>query len=94
MLILDDMIADLFFSIVFWLVNGLINMLPASQGIPADAFVALRMIGGDIGMFNGVFPTSTLLLCLTIVFGGAIGIYGFRTLKWVISHLPWIGGRG
>jgi len=88
------MIGDLFFTIVFWFANGLINMFPPSAGFPAEAEVALTTLGGYFGMFSPLIDMPTLLTCLTLIFTVEIGIYGFRTLKWVISHLPLIGGRG
>lgn len=88
------MIGDLFFRIVYWFANGLINMFPLSTGLPPEATQAVQYIGGFFGMFAPLIPMGTLLAVLTIVFSVEIGIFGFRTLKWVVSHLPLIGGKG
>jgi len=88
------MIGDLFFNIIFWFANGLISMFPVSTGLPQEAHDAVQYIGGYFGMFAPLIPLDTLLVCLTLIFSVEIGIYGFRTLKWVVSHLPLIGGRG
>lgn len=88
------MIADIFNQVIFFFVSGLINMFPPSEGFPADAEIALTTLGGYFGMFEPLIPMGTLITCLTLIFGVEIGIYGFRTLKWVISHLPFVGGRG
>jgi len=88
------MIGDLFFSIVYWFANGLINMFPPSTGFPSEILPAAQTIGEYFGMFSPLISISTLLSCLTLVFSVEIAIFGFRTLKWVISHLPFIGGKG
>jgi len=88
------MIGDLFFKIVFWFANGLVNMFPFSEGFPEEAHSAVAYIGGYFGMFSPLIPMSTLLTAITLVLTVELGVYGFRTLKWVISHLPFIGGKG
>jgi len=88
------MIGDAFFSIVYWFVGGIINWFPASTGFPPEALSSASTIGGYFGMFSPLISISTLLTCLTLVFGVEIAIFGFRSLKWVISHIPLIGGKG
>jgi len=88
------MIGDLFFRIVYWFANGLIQVFPVSQGFPEEAHGAASYIGSFFGMFDPLIPMGTLLTVLTLVFGVEIAIFGFRTLKWLISHLPLIGGKG
>jgi hypothetical protein len=39
-------------------------------------------------------PVSVMLWCLTLVFGVEIAIFGFKTIKWIISFIPLIGGKG
>jgi hypothetical protein len=88
------MIGDLFFSIIYWFANTIINMFPPSGGFPPEALSSAKYIGGYFGMFSPLISMPTLLTCITLVFTVEIAVYGFRTLKWVISHLPFIGGRG
>jgi len=88
------MIGDLFFSIVFWFANGLINMFPYSDGLPQEVHSAAQYIGGYYGMFSPLIPLGTLFTAVTLVLTCELAIFGFRTLKWVVSHLPLIGGRG
>jgi len=88
------MIGDLFFNIVYWFASSIIAMFPASQGFPEEVHTAASTIGGYFGMFDSLIPIATLLTCITLIFSVEIGIFGFRTVKWVISHLPLIGGRG
>lgn len=88
------MIGDLFFQIVFWFANGLVNMFPLSEGLPPDVMASANYIGGYLVMFEPVIPVGTLSATVALVLTVELAIYGFRTLKWVVSHLPLIGGRG
>jgi len=88
------MIGDLFFNVVYWFASEIIGLFPVSTGLPAAAHTAASQIGGYFGMFSHLIPIGTLLTVLTLVFTVEIGVFGFRTLKWVISHLPFIGGKG
>jgi len=88
------MIGDFFFSIAYWFVGGIIGWFPQSTGFPPEAISSAQTIGGYFGMFSPLISISTLLTCLTLVFGVEIAIFGFRSLKWVISHIPLIGGKG
>jgi len=88
------MIADLFFNTVFWFVNFLVGIFPLSEGFPQEAHTAMVSLAGYFGMFDALIPMGTLLTCLTLIFTIEIAVFGFRSLKWLLSHLPFIGGRG
>lgn len=88
------MIGDLFFTIIYWFANSLVNLFPLSTGFPTGAHEAMALLGGYIGIFSPILPMTTLITVITIVFSVEISVFGFRTLKWVISHLPFIGGKG
>jgi len=88
------MIGDIFLNFVYVVVASLIGFLPQSQGFPETFHQAMLGIGGYFGMFSPLIPIDILLTCVTIIFTVEIAVFGFRTLKWVISHLPMIGGRG
>jgi len=88
------MIGDLFLKIVYWFANGIVNLLPLGTGFPPEAHAAASYLGGFFGMFDALIPMPTLLTVVGIVFTVEIAVFGFRTLKWVISHLPFIGGKG
>jgi len=81
-------------NFVYFAISSIINLLPISTGFPADAHTAMAGLGGYMGVWGPILPLTTLLTCITIVFGVEIAIFGFKTGKWIISHLPWIGGKG
>jgi len=79
---------------VYTVVNWAINLLPTSSGFPTEVHTAFSTIGGYLGIMDVFIPLSTLLFCLTTIFGVEIAIFGFKTVKWIGSHIPWIGGKG
>lgn len=88
------MITGAIINLAYTLLSGIISLLPSSQGFPSDALAAATTIGGYVGVFNPIISVATLATTLSLVFSVEIGIFGFKTGKWIISHLPFIGGRG
>jgi len=76
------------------ILQAVISLLPASQGFPPDVLSAMTTLGGYTGIFSPLISVATLGTCLALAFSVEIGIFGFKTMKWTLSHLPFIGGRG
>jgi len=81
-------------NLAYSILNWLINLLPASSGFPTEAHTAMTTLGGYLGIASPLVPIATLLSVLTLIFSIEIGIFGFKTIKWIMSHIPWIGGKG
>lgn len=88
------MITNAFIDFAYFLINGIINFIPHSEGFPQAFHDAMSGLGGYVDIWSPVVPMSVLLTCITLVFSVEIGVFGFKTVKWVISHIPWIGGKG
>jgi len=88
------MITGYFLNLPYYFISFLIGLLPASQGFPPEILAAAQTIGGQIGMFEPVFPTGDLAAGLAIVSASQIGVWSWKTFKWVVSHIPWFGGKG
>jgi len=88
------MLGDLIISIVVWFAQGLINALPSSTGFDQGVYTAFASLGGYTDIFSPIVPWATLAIVVGIVFTTELGIFAFKTLKWIISHLPFIGGHG
>jgi len=88
------MIGDIFFRVVYWFLNGILNFFPVGGGFPPEAHVAAQTLGGYFQMFSPLIDMQTLTTCVLLAFSVEIAIFGFRTLKWVLSHIPFIGGSG
>lgn len=76
------------------LLNWLINLFPTSTGFPNEAHQAVTYLGGYLGIWSPILPTNNLIGIITLVIAVEVGIFGFKTLKWIISHIPMIGGKG
>lgn len=81
-------------QIVYNFLAFLINLFPTGTGFPTEVHSAFGTLGGYVGLIDVLVPVQTLLWCLTLIFGIEIAIFGFKTLKWIISHIPFIGGKG
>jgi len=88
------MIPNAIIQIAYSVLSWLIGILPTSTGFPQQAHDAMAGLGGYLTMWSPILPIATLLTCLGIVFGVEIGIFSFKGIKWIISHIPFIGGKG
>jgi len=83
-------IINMSYSVLSWF----IGVIPASAGIPAEAHSAAVSLGGYLGIFSPILPIATLLTTITLVYSVEIGIFTFKTFKWIFSHIPLVGGKG
>lgn len=88
------MITDSIISIAFTVLSWIISIFPTSTGFSTDVTTAFTTIGGYVGMWTGLLPMSILATAIGIVFSVEIIIFLFKTVKWIASHIPWIGGKG
>lgn len=88
------MITDAFISLPYAFLSMLIGFFPASQGFPVEVIQSAELIGSKIGIFEPVMPIATLSLVLGVLFSAQLGMWSWKTFKWVISHIPYFGGRG
>lgn len=88
------MITTAIFTLAYTIISGLIGLLPTSTGYSSTVTNAITTIGGYFGMFSPIIPLGTLGIAVAIVFGVEIAIFGWKTFKNLIAHLPQIGGSG
>jgi len=88
------MIFTLFINLASWVIGFIGNLLPTSTGYPQAVEDATLYFGQNIGMLNPIIPLDTLGAVLAIIISVEIGIFAFKTAKWVFSHVPVIGGKG
>jgi len=81
-------------TLLFNFLSFLINLLPAGAVFPSSVHTAFSTLGSYFGVMDVFIPLSVLYWCLITIFGVEVAIFGFKTVKWVISHIPWIGGKG
>jgi len=87
------MITDALISIALFVADLIIGILPSGGTLPASVHSAAASLGGYLAVFDPLVPVGTLISALTLVFSVEIGIFAFRSARWIISHLPFIGGK-
>jgi len=85
---------DFFLRLPYSFIAWFISLFPASGGFPAEVVSSAEYIGGFMSMFTPLMPLETLVVALLLVFHVEVGILFFKTAKWVMSHIPFFGGRG
>jgi len=81
-------------NLIYGLIQSIIDIFPTGSTFPTEVHTAFSTLGSYVGLMDVFVPVSTMLWCLTLLFGIEIAIFGFKTLKWVISFIPMIGGKG
>jgi len=87
------MITDAILNIAYFAVSGLVSALPAGGGFPSEVHAAATALGGYAGVLDSILPIPTLLATTTLVFTFELAIFGFKTAKWLLSYVPFIGGK-
>jgi len=88
------MITDALITLGAGLIGGIVSILPDSSGFSPDVLAAAQHLGAYFGMFSPLIPISTLATAVTLVFTVEIAIFGWKTIKSLISHIPQFGGSG
>ena len=79
---------------VYNFLHYIITLFPSGTGFPSEVHTAVSTLGGYLHILDPLVPITTLLSCVSLIFGVEIAILGFKTVKWLISHIPFVGGRG
>jgi len=88
------MIINAIISLALNITNGIVNILPVSSGFPPAVLQAASTFAGYFGLFSPLIPLGTLLIAVTLVFVVEIAIFGWKTVKSLVSHVPQFGGAG
>jgi vacuolar-type H+-ATPase subunit I/STV1 len=81
-------------TVIYNMIAWIIGLFPSGSGFPSSWHTAVSSLGGYLHILDPLVPINILLACVTAVFGVEIAIFGFKTLKWIMSHIPYIGGHG
>lgn len=76
------------------LLAQLIALFPAGQYLPESLHTAMSTIGGYLNLLTPIVPFNTLFTALMIVIGLEIALFNWKSIKWLLSHIPFIGGKG
>lgn len=88
------MITNEILDLGHYLLGFIIGIIPSSAGFPDTAYTAFNTVGSYFDIWSPVVPIDTVFTCVSIVLSVELGVFGFKILRWIISHIPWIGGKG
>jgi len=88
------MIFSAFVYLSAYVLSAIVAILPSGTGFPADVQSAFNTMAGYVQILNTLLPLSTLAAVLVILVAADLAVFAFKTLKWLISHIPFVGGRG
>lgn len=88
------MITSFFITIAYYVLSLIISIFPSSTGFPSDVDTAVSSIGGYLGILDPLVPISTMLTILTLIITFELTVFAFKGMKWLFSHVPFIGGKG
>jgi len=88
------MITDAFLEIVKYLLTLTLSVFPNSEGLPTIVHSSAVAIGGYARTFDAILPIDTIFTVVSLVITVQLSILAFKSFKWLISHVPFIGGRG
>lgn len=88
------MIIDAFLSILTFFLDLMVNVFPTGNGFPQDVHTSAQYIGGYARALDPLIPFDTLGQVILLLITVELAILGFKTFRWLLSHVPFIGGRG
>lgn len=88
------MIVGAFITFITYILSGIVSLLPVSAGFPSDVSSSVVTMAGYVAILNVLLPIPTLATVVGIVIAAELAIFTFKTFKWLISHLPFVGGKG
>lgn len=87
------MITNAFFLLPLGLFS-IISLIFPVISIPSEIASSLASAVSSLWALNSFIPIPTLAIVVGTIFGVEILLFSFNFLRWVFSHIPFIGGRG
>jgi len=74
--------------------NFILSVFPDGSGFPSTFTDAVTTFSGYLAILNPIFPYETLLQIIQLVIAYQLIVLAWRGTRWLVSHLPFIGGNG
>lgn len=88
------MITSFLLTFALYILETIVSIFPSSAGFPVEVNNAVAFVAGYVGILDPLVPLGTLATILTLVITFELSVFGFKGLKWLISHIPFVGGKG
>ena len=87
------MLIELFLKTVLLIINVITSVFPTVT-VPSDIASAFASASASLWTLNSFIPIPTLVSCVSILFLTELVILQFKFWKWIVSYIPFFGGRG
>lgn len=81
-------------NITYYLLSFLLSLFPIGGNWPQAVHTSAQSLGGYLDIISPIVPISTLATVISLIFTIEIAFFSWRTLKWIFSFIPVIGGKG
>ena len=88
------MIIDGIINFIFTILQTIIGALPIGGGLPTEVHTAGTFFGNYLAILDPLVPISTLGTIIGLIITFELALFAFKTIKWLISYIPFVGGRG
>jgi hypothetical protein len=88
------MIITALINLASFIANTLLVPFPTSSGFPTEVNDAIAFIGSYAGILDPIVPIQTLATVVGLVVTFELAVFAFKGLRWLVSHVPFVGGRG
>jgi uncharacterized membrane protein len=88
------MITSAFLALAASTINWILGLFPSAATFPQAAHDAATYLGGYFGVLDPIAPIATMITLVALVITIELFFFLFRTVRWLISHIPSIGGKG
>ncbi len=88
------MITTAGYNVGFIVISYIISLFPAGSGFPPQVHTAVSELGGYFSMLAPIIPITTLVTIVALTFTIEIAFFGWCTVKYLISHLPFLSSNG
>lgn len=88
------MIVDAFIYLAGSIILLLVQIFPKESTLGLDFSGAFDYAGQYVTFLNGIAPLDTMMQCLTLIISIEITVLLFKAIKWMVSYIPIVGGKG
>lgn len=88
------MITEAFFQILDYVFSLMLSVFPESGGFPQEVHESAVLLGGYARTLDPIIPFDTLAQIIGLTIIVELAILAFKTFKWLLGHVPLVGGKG
>lgn len=88
------MITTILLNLAYKMLSGFIALFPVGTGFSDTVHSSFQTLGGYFQILDPLIPISTITASVLFIFAMEISLYAFRMFKWLMSFVPFFGGKG